>query len=69
VNIGTEFSDLGTLVDVVARSPIAFSATAVDRSPIRDHRPLPSGFDEVDVAVLEWIAAEGRRVGRRLGRI
>jgi hypothetical protein len=23
---------------------------------------LPFGFDEVDVAILEWIAVEGRRV-------
>jgi len=22
---------------------------------------LPAGFDDVDIAVLEWIAAEGRR--------
>jgi hypothetical protein len=22
---------------------------------------LPAGFDEVDIAILEWIAAEGRR--------
>jgi hypothetical protein len=27
---------------------------------------LPAGFDCVDVAVLDWIAAEGRRLGRGL---
>lgn len=25
---------------------------------------LPAGFDAVDVAILDWIAAEGRRAGR-----
>jgi hypothetical protein len=27
---------------------------------------LPAGFDDVDLAVLDWIAAEGRRLGRGL---
>ena len=27
-------------------------------------RRLPAGFDAVDVAILDWIAAEGRRVER-----
>lgn len=31
--------------------------------------PLPAGFDDVDRAILEWIAAEGRRVGRGLARL
>lgn len=30
---------------------------------------LPAGFDMVDAAILEWIAAEGRRVGRSLVRM
>ena len=46
---------LETLTAAIARSPIV-----VKRRPTR----LPVGFDEVDVAVLEWIAAEARRVGR-----
>ncbi len=25
---------------------------------------LPAGFDAVDLAILDWIAAEGKRVGR-----
>ena len=25
---------------------------------------FPAGFDEVDVAILDWIVAEGRRIGR-----
>jgi len=40
---------------------------AIARSPIVVARPAPSfpaGFDAADVAILEWIAAEGRRIGR-----
>jgi hypothetical protein len=46
---------IATLVAMIAHSPIALV-----RSPLS----LPAGFDGVDVAVLEWIAAEGRRIGR-----
>jgi hypothetical protein len=27
---------------------------------------LPAGFDYADIAVIEWIAAEGRRLSRGL---
>jgi hypothetical protein len=33
------------------------------------HRPmprLPAGYDHADIAVLEWIAVEGGRLGHRL---
>jgi hypothetical protein len=45
-------------------------AAASARSQIvvsQPHRPmtsLPGGFAEVDIAVLDWIAAEGRYFGR-----
>jgi hypothetical protein len=69
VNIGTEFPDLGTLVAVIARSQIMVARPATDRRPIAERGLLPSGFGEVDVAVLEWIAAEGGRVGRAIARL
>jgi hypothetical protein len=50
--------DLDTLTEVIARSPIVVSGL-----PSRVAR-LPAGFGEVDVAILQWIAAEGRRIGR-----
>jgi hypothetical protein len=49
------FADVGTLAAVIARSQIVI---AFAHSPVR---LLPPGFDDADVAVLEWIAAEGRR--------
>jgi len=58
----TTYPDLETLVAVIARSPIR-----VPRS--RPARQLPAGFDEGDVAVLEWIAAEGRRIRGRFLRM
>jgi hypothetical protein len=43
---------------VIARSQIVLAGPA-------PRRLLPAGFDEVDVAVLDWIAAEGRHAGQR----
>lgn len=57
---GSSFPDLATLRAVIAQSQIYFPA------PAGGARPLPPGFDGVDLAILEWIAAEGRRAGRRL---
>jgi hypothetical protein len=50
-------SDLETLTSAIAQSPIvvAVPAAAVAR--------LPAGYDQVDVAILRWIAVEGRRIG------
>jgi hypothetical protein len=60
--INRPYADLDTLAMVIARSQIVVADPALrERLPQR----LPSGFDEVDVAVLDWIAAEGRRAGRR----
>ena len=30
---------------------------------------LPTGFGAVDIAILRWIASEGRRAGRALARM
>jgi hypothetical protein len=49
-----QYTDLETLAAVIARSQIVVAG----RTPCRR---LPAGFDEVDVAILDWIAAEGRR--------
>ena len=49
-----------TLAAVIARSQI------VVQSQIRSAPPLPPGFDATDVAILDWIVAEGHRLGRGL---
>lgn len=67
MDIGTDFTDLGTLAAVIAHSQIVI-ALAADCPAFCEQRPLPDGFGDVDIAVLEWIAAEGRRVGRELPR-
>jgi hypothetical protein len=57
---------VATLVAMIARSPIRLTAPA---RPLRcrlDEARLPAGFEEVDVAILDWIAAEARRMGRRV---
>lgn len=58
---GPTISDLATLRAVIAHSQI-YVPSALAQSA----RPLPPGFDAADLAILEWIAAEGRRAGRRL---
>jgi len=50
--------DVDTLTAVIARSPIVVA------EPTRQSCHLPAGFDEVDAAILHWLAAEGRRIGR-----
>jgi hypothetical protein len=52
--------NLAMLVAAIAQSQI------VVRQPAKPARPLPAGFEAVDLAILKWIAAEGRRAGRRL---
>ena len=50
-----DHSDLETIRCVIARSPIVIAA------PAQTVAPLPAGYDQVDVAVLRWIALESRR--------
>jgi len=52
--------DLETLAAVIAHSQIVL------RERTTPGRCLPEGFDEVDVAILDWIAKEGRCVVGRL---
>jgi hypothetical protein len=63
------FSDLASLVAVIARSQIVV-ALSVWAAPSlwanASKSALPAGYDDADIAVLEWIAAEGRRAGRNL---
>ena len=54
---------LEAIAALIARSPIVVAQ--LGKSAAR----LPAGFDDVDVAVLDWIAAEGRRIGRSFVRM
>lgn len=56
VTLGRKYPDVGTLAAVIAHSQIVVAV------PVADGRRLPVGFDDVDIAVLEWIAAESRRL-------
>jgi hypothetical protein len=56
---------LATLVAVIAASPIVVAGASTATVPTQ--RDVPAGFDAVDIAILDWIVAEGRRaVCRRL---
>jgi hypothetical protein len=63
MKVATNDRRLETLAAVIAHSQI------VVPQPSASVRRLPDGFDDVDIAILEWIAAEGRRVGRRIVRM
>jgi hypothetical protein len=47
--------DLDTLAAVIAHSQIVVAAP---------RERLPAGFDEADIAILDWIIAERRHVSR-----
>jgi hypothetical protein len=47
--------DLETLAAVIAHSQIVVAAP---------RKRLPAGFDEADVAILDWIMTESRHLSR-----
>jgi hypothetical protein len=47
--------DIATITSMIERSSIVVSAAA---------ERLPAGYEQVDVAILRWIAAQGQRGGR-----
>jgi hypothetical protein len=70
--------DIETLALAIARSPIVVARAwaqkrlqrcAQQPSRARLFDDFPAGFEEADLAILRWIAEEGRRVGRALVRI
>jgi hypothetical protein len=48
--------ELSTLTATIAHSQIVVTLAAAQR--------FPAGFDDRDVAILQWIAAEGRHAKR-----
>jgi hypothetical protein len=69
--INEQFAVLETIAAVIAHSQIVVVQSVVTRlsAQTAQSRRLPVGFDEMDVAVLDWIAAEGQRAGRSLVRM
>jgi hypothetical protein len=56
------FADLAGIASAIERSQIVFRRILAWPSLRFVRRfDLPAGFEEVDVAILEWIAAESRR--------
>jgi hypothetical protein len=69
--------DIETLALTIAYSPIVIARVVTERRLHCARQPgeavsenaLPEGFEDVDLAILRWIADEGRRVGRTLAKI
>lgn len=66
---GSSYPDIETIALFIAHSQIVLAAPADETAGTAKSRSLPAGFGEVDIAILEWIAAEGRRLGRVVARI
>ena len=62
--ISSKCADLASIIAVIERSQIAIAGVSI--CPVRFcHRfDLPVSFEAVDVAVLDWIVAEGFRATR-----
>ena len=58
MKLGSGYPTIETLAAVIAHSQIV---VAQPHSPMR---ALPAGFEDLDIAVLDWIAVEGRRPDR-----
>lgn len=58
---------LAALRALIARSQI-FVPQPLRACVVQSH-PLPAEFEDVDIAILEWIAAEGRRLRRPIARL
>lgn len=66
------YPDYPTLAAIIARSQIIMPRALMPRAlkqRVTPRRCLPAGFDDTDVAILEWIAAEGRRTAYSFVRI
>lgn len=57
-----DFADLAAIASAIERSQIVFRRSLARRALRFARRlELPAGFEDIDVAILEWIAAESRR--------
>ncbi len=67
---------LATLVAVIARSQIVVAQRAEkaekeeqEEKPEKTGPLFPAGFDAVDIAILDWIAVDSRRLSRSFMRM
>jgi hypothetical protein len=61
-NRPAHFADLAAIASAIARSQIVFRRIlALPMRRFARRFDLPAGYEDVDIAILEWIAAEGRR--------
>jgi predicted kinase len=54
----------GVIARLIARSPI-LTGCLLRRADRREVRDLPSGYEAVDLFILQWIAAEALRSRRK----
>jgi hypothetical protein len=59
----TYYPDIATLAAMISHSQIVVPETP---RYLECFECFPVGYEEIDLAILNWIAAEGRRAGRGL---
>jgi hypothetical protein len=62
-------SEFGNLIRALSCEKVVFATCSrptniVVAQPYRAVSSLPAGLDHAEIAVLDWITAEGRRQGR-----
>jgi hypothetical protein len=62
--ISRKCTDLASIIAVIERLQIAIAGIPVCPARLCRRFELPAGFEAVDVAVLDWIVAEGFRATR-----
>ena len=63
INYGpADFADLASIERAIECSQIVFRRNNLIwlTASLARHFDLPAGFEDIDVAILEWITAEGR---------
>jgi len=64
VGMEQDSPDIATLAAVIAHSQIVVRIVLSEQLS-----RLPAGFDDVDLAILDWIADQGRRANGRFVRM
>jgi hypothetical protein len=62
--ISSKYADLASIIAVIERSQITIGGVSACPARLCRRFDLPAGFEAMDVAVLDWIVAEGFRATR-----
>ena len=64
MSISRKYADLASIIAVIERSQITIGGIPVCPARLRRRFDLPAGFEAMDIALLDWIVAEGISAAR-----